>query len=29
MYATEQARDAGIASVKTNGVSTVIKDKTS
>lgn len=28
MYASEQARDAGITSVQTNGASTVIKDKT-
>lgn len=28
LYASEQARDAGIVSVKTNGISTVIKDKT-
>lgn len=28
MYASEQSRDAGIASVKTNGATTTIKDNT-
>ncbi len=28
MYATTQARDGGIASVKTNGASATVKDKT-
>ena len=28
MYATTQSRDAGIASVKTNGISTTVKDNT-
>lgn len=28
MYASEQARDAGIAAVKANGASTTVKDNT-